>query len=497
MIKKGAKKNTKKLLIIVATLSLCLHAIAVYMLCELSFAGGFLALSKNPLSLPFNALMRSEIAEVALNPQEPKEHTYTLEEERGASDWNAFLSVSTEQLTEPTQLAPSLIRPELNQLLFATVEEQAPFDLLGSSEQMPSDEGSPHDLCYEGDERIVSDDFSYQIEYAPRRLRTGYVFKISLFPKPDVLFQRMRQNFFFLIDRSNSIPRARYFLNKKAIANILPTLAKEDRFNILVFDDKVVKLATESLECTPENIARGQEFLETLGHGGYFATTDIYASLGRILPGLVSDREINTAILLSDGDTYLSMENQRLLIRNWSEANNGKVTLFCCASGSGNNATLLEMIAAFNKGAFLYVSDHNQIEEKLCQLVLSLRHPIGKEISLSTLALTKEAKPTLMPKMGRLPDLYQHRPFVIYGVTQRLEDFTLFLQGKFYDRKFDLRKKISFAQGRSGTLDLERKYTALLTQDYYEQYFKDGKVAHLEASRQLLAPLNMAVPFLK
>ncbi len=493
-------KGRKKLLILVGVLSLMLHAGAIYLLCRLSLSGELGELAKTSFSFPLSGLIDKEIAEVTMD--ETKEIAVDAIEEKidgqeiealfNLSPSEDFLSSSKEPALAFTSLGASLD----DGTLLASFEEDTHF-----FEKATQLEFTPTLTDFEYGQKTekelsTGEHFTYQIEYAPRRFKAGYVFKIALQPRTDVPFKRMRQNFFFLIDRSNSIPRGRYVLNKKVVHEALNNLSKEDRFNILVFDDKVVRLSDIPIFANEENIAKAQDFLDNLSHGGFFSTTDIYASLGRVLPRLVSDTEINSAILLSDGDTYLSLENQRLLIRNWSEANAGKITLYCLASGTGNNLSLLEMISAFNKGAFIYVADHSQLQERLSNLLLSLRHPLGKEITLSTVALSKEATPHLLPKSGRLPDLYKHRPYIIYGTTTRLEDFTLFLQGRFYDSKFDLSKKISFEEARFGTLELERKYTALLAQDYFEQFFKDGKVAHLESAKQLLAPLNMAVPFL-
>lgn len=491
-------KGKKSLLAIVLLASIFLHGSAIFLLYKLNVSGGFERLSKITLSFPLSGLSEKDIDEVSIDEVSEKMDLAT--EEKISSDFDSLFSISDKPLfSSIAKPLPSNALPQEDEGIlvsgFDDTDSDNLLDSKGSIDFSPSTLSDFSPNPSKDKEITLGDHFSYHLEYAPRRYRAGYVFKISLVPRGDIP-SRMRQNFYFLFDRSNSIPRGRFFLNKKAISKVLPKLPKDSRFNILVFDDKVFRFSEEPLDCTPENVSSAVTFLENLSHGGYFSSTDIYASLGRVLPKLVSDKEINTAILLSDGDTYLSVENQRILIRNWSEANSGRVTLFCLASGTGNNLTLLELIAGFNKGALLYVADHTQIEDRFGQFILSLQHPIGKDITVSALTLSKAPNLHLLPKAGRLPDLYQDRPFVIYGVANKLEDFTLFLQGKLFERKFDLKKKISFADARMGTLDLERKFTALLVQDYYEQFLKDGKISHLESAKQLLAPLNMAVPFL-
>jgi len=336
-----------------------------------------------------------------------------------------------------------------------------------------------------------SEHFDVEVEYAPKRYRPGYVFKVTFYPRSDVVFKRIRQNVFFLVDRSNSIPRARYALNKRAVSEALDHLKSGDTFNILIFDDRVVRLASQAVPWNEENVAVARSFLERQGHGGYFAATELYASLGKIIPQDVSDHEVNTAILLSDGDTYLSQEKQRLMIAEWTRHNQGKVCLYCIASGSGNNLPLMDLISSFNQGRLIYSQDHNELQPMIVNLLRTVQAPIGKEMIATPITADKQAVVLLQPKAIRLPDLYQDRPFVVYGSTNRLSDFVLFLQGKYYDRRFDIKKTISFESAKMGSFSIERKWTQLLAHEFYANYFEDGNLGHLEAAKQLLLPMNI------
>jgi hypothetical protein len=342
-----------------------------------------------------------------------------------------------------------------------------------------------------------SEHFDIEIEYAPKQSRPGYVFKITLLPHGDVHFKRIRQNFFFLLDRSNSIPRARYALNKRAVSEALTFLMPGDRFNILVFDDRVIRFQPREVEWSEYTVAEARNFLETQAHGGFFAATELYASLGKIIPHNVAENEINTAILLSDGDTYLSQEKQRLTIGRWTEQNKGKVSLFTLASGTGNNLPLLELLSGFNKGALIYAQDHEDIFSRMAFLMRTLQHPIGKKIVATAIPEDQSMVVLLQPKQARIPDLYQHRPFVLYGTTNKLSDFILFIQGRYYDHLFDIKKRVSFSKAKLGSYSLERGWTQLLVQEFYEKYFQEGNFTHLEAAKQLLLPLNLPTPLIE
>lgn len=340
-----------------------------------------------------------------------------------------------------------------------------------------------------------SEHFDIDVEYAPKRNRPGYVFQVTFHPRSDVVFKRIRQNVFFLIDRSNSISRPRYHLNKRAVSEALDHLKMGDTFNILVFDHHVIRAAPEPLPWNEESVSVARSFLERQGHGGHFAATDLYASLGKIIPHNVSDHEVNTAILLSDGDTYLSREKQRQLIGRWAKRNEGKVALYSLATGTGNNLPLLDLMSSFNQGQLIYSHDHRDLKSLITNLLKTIQTPIGKEMVATPIVADKQTVVLLQPTAVRLQDLYQGRPFVVYGSANRLSDFVLFLQGKYYDRRFDIKKKITFKNALLGSFSIERKWTELLAHEFYARYLEDGNLGHLETAKQLLAPLKISTPW--
>ena len=77
----------------------------------------------------------------------------------------------------------------------------------------------------------------------------------------------------------------------------------------MIFDDKVVKYSHKNIVWNPKNVSLAKQFLNNQKHGGFFATTDLYSSLDKIVPDAVQEDEVNTAILLSDGDTYITSKS--------------------------------------------------------------------------------------------------------------------------------------------------------------------------------------------
>jgi hypothetical protein len=343
---------------------------------------------------------------------------------------------------------------------------------------------------------INGEAFDLRVEYAHKKERPGYVFKLTLSPKQELCARRMVQNYYFLIDRSNSIPRGRFALNKKIVAAALSHLKQGDSFNILLFDDRVVKLSETPVMWNQENLVKATEFLEMQQHGGYFAATDLYASLGKVLPQNPKQDEMHTAFLLSDGDTYLPIEKQRQTIGGWTLQNGGQIALYTATSGGGNNLPLLELISMFNKGLLVYSPDPLQMEERFIELIKMIRNPIGKDLTLTTLSTDHQMSVRLQPKEHHLPHLYLNRPYVVYGSTNRLSDFVLFLQGNALGRPIDLKKRVSFQNARTASPDIEKRWVQLIAYEHYYNFLREGNLKHLDVAKRLLQPYKLPMPLL-
>ena len=324
----------------------------------------------------------------------------------------------------------------------------------------------------EGNAKIASgSDFFATVEYAPRREGGGFYFRVILTPKPDVSFKTITHNVSFLIDRSQSIDKKRYAATKVAVMEALHLLRQGDSFNVFVFDDKVVSFAPANVLVTSDSVAMAQQFLVDQAHGTPFSSTDLYASLGNVVPDVVSWQELNTAILLSDGVTYKSRDLQRRHIADWTAHNDGKVDLYSIAIGKDNNLPLLDLLVSLNRGSLSFCPSCDGVSDAMVGLMKTLRHPIGKDMEGSVIPLRDGVIAELYPKEGRLQSLYRDVPYILYGWISHPDDFYVFLQGRYYDRSLDIKQRISLREGKEISADLlERQMAILQAYDLYDRY---------------------------
>jgi len=324
-----------------------------------------------------------------------------------------------------------------------------------------------------------ADDFDVEV-LAVKQEEGKHLFSLSLTPKFDLAKRKMRQNYYFLIDRSNSIDRHRYRTFKRAVARCLQSLQEGDRFNIIVFDTKIVKMNERPVAYTQKSRQLAEDFLEKQPHGTYFSTTDIYHALPKIMPTDLAEDEAHSAILISDGETTTSAEKQHLLLRNWLAQNDGRVALYTTAVGKNNNLALLDLLSTFSHGRLLYSDTHTSFPRKLSKLILDLRNPIATEMEVSIMKANPDSHLELFSYTPSLPVLFSKRPFTIYGMTDTLSDFTILIQGRNKSEPLSIKKNISFSNAKPGGRALALQWRTLEARRHFTAYIQEGRPSDLK-----------------
>ncbi|MBS0653912.1 MAG: VWA domain-containing protein, partial [Verrucomicrobia bacterium] len=193
-----------------------------------------------------------------------------------------------------------------------------------------------------------NDDFNVDLKFLPDEEGNGYIFSVALKPNFDLSEYSLKQNIYFIIDRSNSVQKHRFAVFKRGVLKALASMQNCDAFNIYVVDKSVTKFTSTPLRVTPKAIKAAEEFLEKQEAGTMFAGSDIYGSLEKILPEIDSTDQIHTAILLTDGNTLHNTPKQQHVLGKWLEKNSGKISLYTAAVGQKNNLLMLDLLSSIS-----------------------------------------------------------------------------------------------------------------------------------------------------
>lgn len=339
-----------------------------------------------------------------------------------------------------------------------------------------------------------SESFDADLVFLPKEDEKGYLFALTLIPRPDLNLPTLTQSITFLIDRSNSIQQSRLTATKAAIHKALSQLSSQNTFNIIAFDAKMDKMSPNYLPCTGKSYAIAEEFLEKIQLGSFFASCDLYKPLFLTVPSQVSQGEIHTAILITDGESLHKKAVQEALFSHWTQYNAGKVTLFTFGMNDAH-AAKLETMAMLNRGKWIASPTNRGMKRKLLKLLKTIQNPIAKNISCHAMSKSPNGKITLYPKASQMPHLYLDQPYVILGEVESLDDFILFIQGRLKSSWLNIRKTISFLNARKASPTLKEEWALQKASILYEKYIEDENPKHLAEAEKLLKPFDLPVAF--
>lgn len=338
-------------------------------------------------------------------------------------------------------------------------------------------------------------DFAIDLEYIPRDDDKGYVFALTLIPKADREFERIKQNFYFLIDKSNSIQNKRYTSARQAVVSSICAMNKSDNFDVYTFDNKIDRLFEKAKLPTHEYLTATKKFLLSQKLGTFFSSKNWVLPLGEMLNNPIKEDQINNIILISNGDELEKQKNCRV-INKWSIANKGIQSLYVFALAGDKNLPILEFFASKNNGKLVTCQTVKAMRRNLVRLVRDLHYPVAKNVTISIYEKNKSGV-FLYPPINKQTHLYYDQPYVIMGTAKSLDDFVIFIQGKNPKSWFNIKKEISFAGARKGGDYLSEKWAQVRANKYYDYYLNDGEVENLKRAEKILSPHKITPAFKK
>lgn len=338
------------------------------------------------------------------------------------------------------------------------------------------------------------DYFDIEVTFSPQIEGKGYIFAITFVPKPTIKLNRLKQNIFFLVDKSNSIQKERLTNTRHAITSSLSFLNAEDTFNIFAFDTKLDALSAINLKNDNISVSRARSFLRNQNIGSFFSSTNFSIPLYKVLDKNIKNDEINIAILLSNGDGLNKIKNNRI-ISQWTQTNKGNLSLYTICLNNDKNLSVLELFSSLNKGKLLSADSTKGIKRKLQKLLKSISAPIAKDIVVNSICLDQKANIKLYPLTHQSPHLYIDEPYTVLGTIEKLQDFTIFLQGKCKNFNFNLKKHIKFDEAKQGGTALQKELAMKQASLCYEKYLADNNPLYLQEAKNHIKSFDIQPVF--
>lgn len=198
--------------------------------------------------------------------------------------------------------------------------------------------------------------------------------KITFTPGNDLSAITQPRDWVFILDRSGSM-QGKYATLAEGVKKALHKLPKQDRFQIIMFDDSVVDVTNGYQAVTPERVNQAIEKMNTLGVGG---GTNLYAGLKKGLRNLDDDR-VTGVVLVTDGVANVGTTEKSAFLKLVEKAD---VRLFTFIMGNSANRPLLESMTKISDGFAASVSNSDDIMGHLMNATSKLNHHAYRDIEL-------------------------------------------------------------------------------------------------------------------
>jgi Ca-activated chloride channel family protein len=210
------------------------------------------------------------------------------------------------------------------------------------------------------------------------------------------------REYIFVVDISGSMNGFPLDLSKQLLRDLVSRLRPTDLFNVVLFAGSSDILSTKSLSATPENIQRAIQLIDSLHSGG---GTELLSAIQSAMSIPRAEGISRTIALITDG--YISAEKETFdYIREHLDQSN----FFAFGIGTSVNRYLIEGVAKAGKGEPFVVTNSGEAEAVAAKFREYIQTPVLTDI---TVRITNfSAYDVESPK---LPDLFAHRPVLLFG----------------------------------------------------------------------------------
>lgn len=313
----------------------------------------------------------------------------------------------------------------------------------------------------------------------------GYLFAITIVPPKKEAFKGMKKNVFFLLDHSNAMQKRRLTFTKNAISSAIFQLGKNDTYNILAYNKTITALSAKNLSPSKPNLLATKNFLRSIEIGSFLTSANLSLALQKISAIPASKNEVNIVILLSSGE---NLEKYKSFFHSWTR-NNSSFSLFAISMTDDPNNEFLDFFASMNGGQLIMAGSFPNIRNKLTKLIHSINRPFAQNISIRASNTKPGSHMQIYAPLNEV--LYLDHPLVLLGSTKKLEDFTLFVQGRAGNKWVNIKKEISFEAAEEASDYIRREWDILNAHKSFSKYLSDQNTSHLQEASDLLKIWDM------
>ena len=293
------------------------------------------------------------------------------------------------------------------------------------------------------------------VAHKERGARRG-TFMLTVTPGVDLQPITEGRDWVFVLDRSGSM-QGKYQTLMDATAQALAKLSPNDRFRVVLFDDRVDELSNGWMHADDVSLSQVSRALSNTSPRG---STNLYQGIEAAIQGLDADRTASI-VLITDGVANLGKTEKKYFLDLLGQQD---VRLFTAIMGNGANVPLLESMTKASRGFSASVSNSDDIMGVLIGALEKVKYQALHDVSLQI----KGVKTSDLVS-SKVATLYRGQQMVIFGhyFGDGLAKVTLDAKVSGEDKQY--RTEFSFPEQATTNPEIERLWAYAKIQEIKDQ----------------------------
>ncbi len=245
------------------------------------------------------------------------------------------------------------------------------------------------------------------------------------------------REYIFVVDVSGSMDGFPLETSKQLLRDLIGQLRPSDLFNVVLFAGDSTVLSKQSLPADQQNISNAIHLIEQQRGGG---GTELLAAIQNAM-SIPHNADVSRSIVLVT-DGYISGEKGVFdYIRDHLDQSN----VFSFGIGSSVNRYLIEGVAKAGMGEAFVVTHEGEASEVAAKFRDYIQSPV-----LTNIQFRADGFDIYDVNLSHIPDLFAHRPVILFGKWRGPVGGTFELQGKTGQGDYSTRLDVASVQPDDG-----------------------------------------------
>lgn len=317
------------------------------------------------------------------------------------------------------------------------------------------------------------------VELITYKEETGHrgTFMMTVTPGDDLAPITEGRDWVFILDLSGSM-NGKFQSLVEGVDKGLASLNPNDRFRIVLFNNRAREITTDFEYATADNVQRYIRMLENTQPGN---GTNLYAGLKLGMKSLDADRS-NALILVTDGVANVGYTEKKDFLELLEKQD---VRLFTFVMGNSANRPLLESMAKVSNGFAMNISNSDDIAGKLLEATSRLTHSALHDVGVRFSGVKVS---DLTPDL--IGSLYRGEQLIVFGHYWGGGEARVSINGRVSGEKRNYSTVFEFPETSLLHPEIERLWAFAKIEDLQNQLDYFGESADLEQAITDLAVEN-------